>query len=360
MIVTDNIYSPVFVVFFLIFVGCLIGKLKIKNISFDMVGVLIAAICFGMISNEIGVFYKFESEAKFLSSFGTALFIATVGISSGREVLHKKINAFIYFFFGVLIVSANLLIVWLLCATSEDKSELLGAFCGAMTSTPGLAALCEETEINSISATIGYGQSYLFGVMGIVIFVQIMSQTQNNERAYKAKPFEFGADALKEILIVAIAIVFGYLLGNIDILKIGFTLGNTGGILCSGILIGMICTEKNIITSSNMNQYRFLGLFLFFIGTGIPAGAKLLSNFDLTSIIYGVFLTIIPLVLGYIVVRFRIKDPTTALSLMCGIMTSTPAFGVLLRKNEAVDNSAYTLSYLGALLTIVIGIRFVI
>ena len=39
-------------------------------------------------------------------------------------------------------------------------------------------------------------------------------------------------------------------------------------------------------------------------------------------------------------------------------MTSTPAAGVLLDRNENFDLSAYTTVYVGALMTMVVGIRY--
>ena len=46
-------------------------------------------------------------------------------------------------------------------------------------------------------------------------------------------------------------------------------------------------------------------------------------------------------------------------SLMAGAMTSTPALGVLVNKGYAVDLTAYSISYIGALLTMTVGIKFI-
>lgn len=44
---------------------------------------------------------------------------------------------------------------------------------------------------------------------------------------------------------------------------------------------------------------------------------------------------------------------------MAGAMTSTLALGVLVKKGYSVDLTAYSISYVGALLTITIGIKFI-
>ncbi|MDX1740574.1 MAG: TrkA C-terminal domain-containing protein, partial [Rhodothermales bacterium] len=48
-----------------------------------------------------------------------------------------------------------------------------GLFAGALTSTPGLAAVMESLPPGS-QAAVGYGISYAFGVLGVVVFVQLV------------------------------------------------------------------------------------------------------------------------------------------------------------------------------------------
>lgn len=46
------------------------------------------------------------------------------------------------------------------------------------------------------------------------------------------------------------------------------------------------------------------------------------------------------------------------MSIVCGGMTSTPAIGVLMRKNKSrVDITAYSIAYVGALFAMVVVVR---
>ena len=56
-----------------------------------------------------------------------------------------------------------------------DLPSALGAgmMNGALTSTPGLAAALEATNQNPM-ASVGYGIAYPFGVVGVVLFVQLL------------------------------------------------------------------------------------------------------------------------------------------------------------------------------------------
>jgi len=52
---------------------------------------------------------------------------------------------------------------------------MVGIFAGALTSTPAFSAAKATAESEYESAvTVGYGLAYIFGVLGIVIFVQIV------------------------------------------------------------------------------------------------------------------------------------------------------------------------------------------
>ena len=93
----------------------------------------------------------------------------------------------------------------------------------------------------------------------------------------------------------------------------------------------------------------------------IPAGVQLNCSFEIEWFVYGIVLTVTPIVFGFMINKFLNKYNTKDnLCIICGGMTSTPAVGILL-KNKYIkwDLSVYSFSYIGALLTVVIGIKLI-
>lgn len=94
---------------------------------------------------------------------------------------------------------------------------------------------------------------------------------------------------------------------------------------------------------------------LFLAGAGVQGGATLvetLRTHGLTMFATGVFITLIPLFLGYVVARrvFRMSLPE-ALGSICGSMTSTPALGAITAKTDKqAPVIAYATAYPAALI----------
>ena len=96
---------------------------------------------------------------------------------------------------------------------------------------------------------------------------------------------------------------------------------------------------------------------LFFVGNGISAGENLNMLSDVKWFAYGVLITVSCILVGNILGCFIFKKNTVArLSVIAGGMTSTPAYGVILRKTENVDTMVYSFTYLGALCGVVSGL----
>ena len=163
--------------------------------------------------------------------------------------------------------------------------------------------------------------------------------------------------ALYGLLQIGCVVVLGRIIGNIEIAN--FSLGNSGGMLCVGIIAGIIVKKVNSLkslTTKMLAPFRNMGLVLFFVGNGIPAGMQLTSGFEIKMIFYGVLLTTVPIISGMFLYKLFFKDSSSTATIAGG-MTSTPAIGVLVEKSINISWSKYALAYFGALLTIVILIR---
>ena len=138
-----------------------------------------------------------------------------------------------------------------------------------------------------------------------------------------------------------------------------FSLGVSGGTLCAGIVVGVIVKRlfsTKSLTTTMLTPLRNMGLVLFFVGNGIPAGMQLTDGVELNMIFYGVLMTIVPIISGTVLYRLFFKDRLPAATIAGG-MTSTPATGVLVEKYNNISLSKYALAYFGALITIICLIR---
>lgn len=165
-----------------IFFGLMLGKIGIRIGSLGWIslgttgGVLIIALLFGYLA-KLGPF-KFRLDSPLLGafrSFGLVCFLSVIALRYGHYVIEAFMGVGIYlvllstvvavigvftgFILGYYIFHIN----WVI---------LSGAICGSMTSTPGLGAAIDATKSNKPGA--GYGASYPFAILCMVIFTAIL------------------------------------------------------------------------------------------------------------------------------------------------------------------------------------------
>ena len=107
---------------------------------------------------------------------------------------------------------------------------------------------------------------------------------------------------------------------------------------------------------------RELGLVLFLVGAGIPGGAEFVANFDPMYFVYGVIMTIVPLIIGYLFAKYVLKlSLLNNLGSITGGMTSTPALGTLIGVAGTEDvAAAYAATYPVALIAVVLVSQFLV
>ena len=367
MAMLSNLLSPLSVAFIVIIFGYLIGKIKFAKISLDLSGVLIVAVLTGWILSAIALHssvvnvIEYETNMKFFSSFGTALFVSSIGLSTGGILDFREKKDMKAIAIGSLMVCSAFVVMKIISLLDKNISEskLLGVLCGALTTTPGLSTACELQNIVSNDVILGYGCAYLFGVIATVLFVQAISNKSmdiSNKKSEIKEPHE-NKCALHGLLQIGGVIVLGRAIGNIEIMN--FSLGVSGGMLCVGIVVGVIVKKlfsTKSLTTTMVTPFRNMGLVLFFVGNGIPAGMQLTAGVELNMIFYGVLMTIVPIISGTVLYRLFFKDRLPATTIAGG-MTSTPAIGVLAEKHNNISLSKYALAYLGALITTIFLIR---
>ncbi len=389
--ICSSLLTTLFFVFLIAAVGYLIGGIEIKGISLGTAGVLLMALVYGIIANQVGSFelggktiVLFDSETikpmySFISNIGTALFVTAVGLIAGPKFFRNFNRSSIsYVIMGVIVIAIGVgTTVALKYLCGIDTSMAVGLLTGALTSTPGLSA-AKDAAANADAVTAGYGIAYLFGVLGVVLFVQIMpkllkvNMEEERKRFISASGVTLKSSKCKlkkldslDFFPFILTVVLGLIIGSIKIPGINFSLGSSGGTLVAGLIIGHFGHIGSIDLSVNknaLNFFRELGLMLFLVGAGVPGGVNFIASVRASYFIYGALMTLIPMIIGFILGKYVFKlSIFNNLGSLTGGMTSTPALGTLIA-TAGTDEvaAAYAATYPVALVIVVLAAKFLI
>lgn len=338
--------NSIFMIFLTLTLGYMFGRISFGGLKFGTSGVLVIALIFGHFGMTVpGI----------LGSVGLVLFLSAVGLSAGPSfVSNLKAN-----FWGFIATSFSILlaggIVIIICVKYfEIPADLaLGIAAGALTSTTSLAATIELTS--SSTASVGYGLAYVFGIISIVFFVQLVPkflkadiQKENeklinpplSQRLAKLKTMQLITIDAPGVFTIALSIILGVTLGTIKIpLGTGtfFSLGNAGGTIIAGIIVsafGRIGKINLQSPKSTLIPIRDFGISLFLLQNGTKAGAgfiETLSRYGIKLFIAGVLMSLAAIFAAYIVSKWIFKMPLfAALGATTGAMTSAPALNALI------------------------------
>ena len=399
-----------FGLFIITVLGYLLGRVNLKGVCLGTAGVFLVAIAFGVlctyipkdltilgklhldISSSVTGYYKSA-----ISNIGLVMFVGSVGFIAGPKFFRDlKKNFKTYILLGVVIILIGTLIAVIFSILSPYKSDFWsGVLSGALTSTPGYSAAQEAMALKGQSdtyVTIGHAIAYPFGVIGVVLFVQLLPKMlkadMSKERAL-LRPEIMEKEVKKEtkklfkcddfgFTALALGIVVGLILGSIKIPLTAsgyngpcFTLGTTGGVLIMCLIFGHFGRIGKLslqIPESTLKALKELGLMLFLIGAGVEGGVSLMDAIkdNLGIVVWGLLggalMTIAPMVVGYFIGAKLLKLPLlNNLGSITGGMTSTPALGTLISTAETDDVAgAYASTYPIALVLIVLACNLMI
>ena len=129
------------------------------------------------------------------------------------------------------------------------------------------------------------------------------------------------------------------------------TLGNAGGLLLAGILMGFFRARNPMfgyMPQGAINMLKDLGLNIFMVSVGLSAGADIIEvvkESGVAILLGGVCVMLLPLIAGYLYGTLVLKmNPVLLLGALTGAMTSTPALKVL---NDMSGNTVPALGYAG-------------
>ena len=410
-------FSNTFVLFVIAFVvigvGYLLGGINIKGVTLGTAGVFLVAILVGylctLVPANAGVlsgFHLSESSSVVSSLKGTVqnigliLFVGAVGFIAGPNFFKNLAKNFkTYIVLGVIIILTGTLVAVLctLLTPQYGPEYWAGVLSGALTSTPGFSA-AKDAILNSPNAaqleaviSLGHAVAYPFGVIGVVLFVQLMPKFLKADMGKERELLKIGGIEEKRdyskyfkvedfgFMPFALAVIAGLLLGSITIPLTGdgyngpcFSLGTTGGVLIMCLVfghfghIGKLSLE---VKEGTLKVMREFGLALFLLGAGVHGGVALkesMSSEFMVQMIWGfvggALMTIAPLVVGYFFGKYVLKLPLlNNLGSITGGMTSTPALGTLISTAKTDDvASAYASTYPIALVLVVLASQLMI
>ncbi|RXJ00306.1 YidE/YbjL duplication [Anaerobacillus alkaliphilus] len=156
--------DPLILIFIVLFIGSLIGQIEIKGINLGASGVLLFAMVLGHFGYQIPAIVQ---------SLGLSLFIVAVGLQAGPRFFRMmRSSGLVFAILGFLIIVVAVITTVIVSKIFNLSAPLsIGLMTGALTSTPGLAAALEATK--DPIASVGYGIAYPFGVIAVVLFVQL-------------------------------------------------------------------------------------------------------------------------------------------------------------------------------------------
>ena len=165
-----------------IVLGILVGGVSFSfgnSLTFNLGltgGVLIVAMILGRVGKTGNILWVMSGNAnQLLRQFGLMLFLATVGTKAGETL----VETYLQYGIKLFIVGGLITLIPMLFATiiariffKINSLTLLGTLTGAMTSTPGLAAVDSMTKTNAPS--VAYATVYPIAMVLLIICAQIL------------------------------------------------------------------------------------------------------------------------------------------------------------------------------------------
>lgn len=409
----SNVTALLAGIFLVSALGYLLGSISIKGVSLGTAGVFLVAILFGYLCTLPGLestpvlksFFIADSSSalntyysKIVQNIGLVLFVASVGFIAGPNFFKNlKKNAKSFVLLGTIIIlsGATVAVVFALIPGIGPEFSA-GVLSGALTTTPGFSAALEAAESVGHTTdiiTLGHAIAYPFGVVGVVLFVQLMPKILKADMDKERALLKLGADEERKsgerfftcdafgLTPFALAVIFGLLVGGITIPLSAkgysgpcFSLGTTGGTLIMCLVfghLGHIGKFSLEVPEATAKVFREFGLMLFLIGAGVSGGVSLVSEISKSElgamiVIYGLIggaiMTVVPMIVGFFVATRALKlSLLNTLGSITGGMTSTPALGTLINTAKTDDvATAYASTYPIALVLIVLASQLII
>ena len=304
-----------------IFLGLLLGKIKIAKISLGITWVLFV----GIILSALGVTLN-NNMLHIIKEFGLILFVTAVGLQVGpgffksfkKGGLAMNLMALVNVGLGVAVT------VVIAKLSNESLADMTGVYTGAITNTPGLSAAQQAvTDLGIVGAAdrlaAGYAVTYPLAVVGMIMTCIILRPLCKIDLKNEPTTMELANDSVVEthgrasvqakksinpLIPIFIIIAVGIVIGSISIpvgMDAPLKLGLAGGPLVAAIIAGWLGTKKgwfdtDFTDGKGVHILREVGIALFLAGVGLGAGGVFVATVTehYIWVLYGVIITMVP------------------------------------------------------------------
>lgn len=299
-----------------IFLGLLLGRIKIAKISLGITWVLFV----GIILSALGVTLN-NNMLHIIKEFGLILFVTAVGLQVGpgffksfkKGGLAMNLMALVNVGLGVAVT------VIIAKLANESLADMTGVYTGAITNTPGLSAAQQAVTDLGIEGAAdrlaaGYAVTYPLAVVGMIMTCILLRPLCKID--VKKEPSDLGIEIEKKsatptsqrhkvnLIPLFIIIAVGIVIGSIPIpvgMDAPLKLGLAGGPLVAAIIGSWLGVKKGWLTTDFTDSHgvwmlREVGIALFLAGVGLGAGGVFVTTVTehYIWVLYGVIITIVP------------------------------------------------------------------
>jgi len=181
---------PILTLFLAIGLGYVVGETSVFGFRFGVAGVLFVGLAIGGLHPSIAL-------PEVIPSLGLIIFVYTIGIQSGPALaasIRRRGYRDSALAVGAVLFGAALTL-GVSYAFSITAPRAAGLFCGAMTSTPALAAAreqlrdtavqrgvsLEKARLDADEPVVSYSIAYPFGVIGVILCFQLLGRFWRSE-----------------------------------------------------------------------------------------------------------------------------------------------------------------------------------
>lgn len=389
--------NPFVPMFLATITGLLLGKIKIGKFSLGQSGGLFTGILIGWalyskyaipfidpndpahgpVKNAPAYAVNYIKNGVISDQFFTftlILFIAAVGLLAAKDLSDViKKNGLKFIILSIVVNGVGAAAIYLSTKIFQGQNEfaVAGAYTGALTSSPGLAAALEAVAKfgKEAQAQVGLGHTiaYAPGVLMIILVMNLFPLIFriDVEKEKQRYALEMSSMSEKEVAvtkektikskgidIIAFLVVcfVGYFVGSINI-YIPFlkwvSLGATGGVLIMALVLGHFGKIGPLTFQMDdkiLSAIRDISLSLFLSIVGLTYGyatvsAILGSGAILATISFVVGL--LSMLSGFLLGRYVFKmDWITLSGALCGAGTSTPGLGAAIDATGSTEVGA--------------------
>ena len=309
-----------------IFIGLLLGKIKIAKISLGITWVLFV----GIVISALGVTLN-HAMLHIIKEFGLILFVTAVGLQVGPTFFNSfKKGGLAMNLMALANVALGVVITYIIAkVANQSLTDMAGVYTGAITNTPGLSAAQQAVADAgdpdaAMRLTTGYALTYPLAVVGMIMTCIILRplcriDLKNEPSSFETKSSDdndvktrfivfhetgSGPSLRQPLIPLFIIIAIGIVIGSIPIpvgMDAPVKLGLAGGPLVTAIIGGWLGVKKDwfdtdFTDGKGVHMLREVGIAMFLAAVGLGAGASFVANVSehYMWVVYGVIITIVP------------------------------------------------------------------